>query len=138
MILAQVSWIVVIDVIIGAFLLWILGVQGYTYFLGRKNAKFLTNEEFKAGMRRAQIVDVREPATFKRAHILGARNVPYSQLKLYNNALRKDLPVYLYDQGRSISIRTAAKLRKQGYSEIFILKAGFDRWDGKKKGTKFE
>lgn len=81
MILAQVSWIVVIDVIIGAFLLWILGVQGYTYFLGRKNAKFLTNEEFKAGMRRAQIVDVREPATFKRAHILGARNVPYSQLK---------------------------------------------------------
>lgn len=49
-------------------------------------------------MRRAQIVDVREKDVFNSGHILGARNIPYSQLKQRSGELRNDQPIYLYEK----------------------------------------
>ncbi|GMA71954.1 hypothetical protein GCM10025885_10030 [Tetragenococcus osmophilus] len=51
-------------------------------------------------------------------------------------SIRKDLPVYLYDTGKSLSVRAANKLRKNGYTDIYILKEGFNGWQGKKKSKK--
>ncbi len=42
----------------------------------RKAVKVLTEEEFKKGYRKAQLIDVREPNEFDAGHILGARNIP--------------------------------------------------------------
>lgn len=43
--------------------------------------KTLTEAEFIKGYRKAQLIDVREPNEFEGGHILGARNIPLSQLK---------------------------------------------------------
>ncbi len=73
---------------------------------------------------------------FNAGHILGARNIPYSTLRAYYKGLRKDVPIYLYDQGKEMSTRAAIFLHKQGYNNISILKTGYNRWDGKTKKGK--
>ncbi|MGH2239503.1 rhodanese-like domain-containing protein, partial [Enterococcus faecalis] len=45
----------------------------------------------------------------------------------------KDQPVYLYDQMKALSIRAANLLRKNDYTDIYILKGGYDGWTAKVK-----
>ena len=60
--------------------------------------------------------------TFTEKHILGARNIPSNQLKTSLAALRKDKPVLLYENQRAQRVTNAALfLKKQGFSEIYIL-----------------
>ena len=99
-------------------------------------AKLIDEATFQEGQRKAQVVDLREKKDFDAGHILGARNIPYSTFKAYHTQLRADLPVYLYDQGKSLSTRAAILLGKEGYTDISILKTGDARWDGKTKKTK--
>ena len=105
----------------------------YLKIMVKRSAKMLTEEEFKETMRKAQVIDVREKDTFDAGHILGARSMPYSMLKTTIGSLRKDQPVYLYDQKKALSIRAANLLRKNGYTAIYILKGGYDGWTGKVK-----
>lgn len=98
----------------------------YLKIMVKRSAKMLTEEEFKETMRKAQVIDVREKDTFDAGHILGARSMPYSMLKTTIGSLRKDQPVYLYDQKKALSIRAANLLRKNGYTDIYILKGGYD------------
>jgi len=101
----------------------------------RRYLKTLSEEEFRNGYRKAQLIDVREPDEFKGGHILGARNIPMSQIKMRLAEIRKDKPVYLYDQNGARSARTAALLKKKGYQDLNQLKGGFKKWTGKiKKG----
>ena len=105
----------------------------YLKIMVKRSAKMLTEEEFKETMRKAQVIDVREKDTFDAGHILGARSMPYSMLKTTIGSLRKDQPVYLYDQKKALSIRAANLLRKNGYTDIYILKGGYAGWTGKVK-----
>ncbi|MFD1126130.1 rhodanese-like domain-containing protein [Lentilactobacillus raoultii] len=124
------GWMSIILIII------LLGWLGYTLvqnYRVKQVAKYLTNDDFQSGMRKAQVVDLREPKTFKAGHILGARNVPYSTIRNFYQQIRPDLPVYLYDQGKTVSKRAALFLNKKGYQELFILKTGYQNWNGKEK-----
>ncbi len=93
----------------------------------------LTQEEFIRGYRKAQLIDVREPNEFESGHILGARNIPLTQLKMRMKEIRPDKPVYLYCQGASRSGRAAQILYKNGYKELYQLKGGYKNWTGKIK-----
>lgn len=123
--------------IINGILLAILLAMGinefYLRFMAKRSARTITEEEFKEGMRKAQIIDVREKDSFDAGHILGARSMPYTTIKTTLNSLRKDQPVYIYDQKKSLSIRTANQLRKNGYKNLYILKGGYEGWTGKTK-----
>ncbi|WP_404456380.1 rhodanese-like domain-containing protein [Virgibacillus necropolis] len=99
----------------------------------RKYLKTLTEDQFREGYRKAQLIDVREPQEFKKGHILGARNIPVTQLKQRLVEIRKDKPVYLYCQSGSRSARAALLLNKKGYEDLNQLKGGFKRWTGKVK-----
>ena len=68
--------------------------MGYNYLHIRRAAKIVDNAEFEALIRKGQLIDVRDAAEFHRKHILGARNIPSSQLKSSLAALRKDKPVF--------------------------------------------
>lgn len=93
----------------------------------------LTQEEFIKGYRKAQLIDVREVKDFEAGHILGARNIPYSQFRQRHKEIRPDLPAYLYDQNGGKSARAAMILKKKGYTQLFHLQGGFRQWTGKVK-----
>jgi len=108
----------------------------YSYFKQKKVVKTLTEEEFRAGYRKAQLIDVREPNEFDNGHILGARNIPMSQLRARMKEIRPDMPVYLYCQSGSRSSRAALVLYNKGYRDLAHLKGGFKKWTGKIKTKK--
>jgi rhodanese-related sulfurtransferase len=105
----------------------------FMYFRQKKILKTLSEEEFKAGYRKAQLIDVREPNEFANGHILGARNIPLTQLKARLKEVRPDKPVYLYCQSGSRSGRAAQLLHKKGYKDLSHLEGGFKKWGGKIK-----
>ncbi len=108
----------------------------YTYFYQKKIVKTATEEEFRAGYRKAQLIDVREPNEFEGGHILGARNIPMSQLRMRMKEIRQDMPVYLYCQSGMRSARAAQFLYKKGYKDLTQLQGGFKKWTGKVKAKK--
>ncbi|EDL63575.1 hypothetical protein BSG1_07594 [Bacillus sp. SG-1] len=122
------------------FLLIVLGAiivySVLTFFMQKRIVNNLTEEEFRAGYRKAQLIDVREPNEFENGHILGARNIPLSQLKQRQQEIRNDQPVYLYCQSGMRSGRAAQMLRRKGYKELHQLQGGFKKWTGKVKKKK--
>ncbi|MDQ0161372.1 rhodanese-like domain-containing protein [Aeribacillus alveayuensis] len=120
------EWILII---LGAVIVYSVVI----YFYQRRIMKTLSEEEFKAGYRKAQLIDVREPNEFEGGHILGARNIPLSQLRHRYKEIRPDKPVYLYCQNSVRSGRAAQLLKRKGYNDIYNLKGGFKKWTGKIK-----
>lgn len=108
----------------------------FTWFYQRKIVKTVSEEEFRSGYRKAQLIDVREPNEFDAGHILGARNIPLSQMKMRMKEIRPDLPVYLYCQSGMRSGRAAQFLYRKGYKNLTHLKGGFKGWTGKVKTKK--
>ncbi|GAX07761.1 MAG TPA: rhodanese-like domain-containing protein [Lactobacillus sp.] len=133
MVIAAIStsqlYTIILVVLLIAYLLWYL----YGIYQRNQAATLIDEKTFREGMRKAQVIDVREKKDFDAGHILGARNIPYSTMRAYYQGIRKDLPVYLYDQGKAMSSRSAVLLKKHGYKDIYILKTGYARWDGKTK-----
>lgn len=103
----------------------LLAITIFRYYRQRTYLNVLTEDQFVEGYRKAQLIDVREPQEFDKGHILGARNIPVTQMKQRLVELRKDKPVYLYCQNSSRSARVAQLLHKKGFEEIYQLKGGF-------------
>lgn len=108
----------------------------FTYFYQKRIVKTVKEEEFRAGYRKAQLIDVREPNEFEAGHILGARNIPMSQMKMRMKEIRSDMPVYLYCQSGMRSARAAQFLNRKGYKDLTQLHGGFKGWSGKVKTKK--
>lgn len=119
-------------IVIGV-LVFIIAYMVITMLRLRKAVVHLTQEEFIQGYRKAQLIDVRETKDFDAGHILGARNIPYSQLRQRYKEMRADLPVYLYDQNGGKSARAALFLKKKDYEHLFHLQGGFRQWTGRIK-----
>ncbi|KRL63409.1 rhodanese-like domain-containing protein [Lactobacillus psittaci] len=124
--------LILLLIVLAFFLSWL-----WNRIQAKRIGGALSNSDFKAGMRKAQIIDVRESAPFKRKHIDGARNIPMTMFKYQHGEIRKDLPVYLYSDSASITLRAARILQKDGYEKIFWLKSGFQAWDGRVKSSKY-
>lgn len=122
-------------ILIGALVL-IIAFGVYRFFKARKIMNTLSEDKFREGYRKAQLIDVREPKEFDGGHILGARNIPLSQMKNRLIEIRKDKPVYLYCQSGARSARAAMMLHKKGYEDLNMLEGGFKKWTGKIKTKK--
>jgi len=119
-----------------ALIIIVVILIGYTIFRTIRQSKYLTvleEDEFRKNYRKAQLIDVREPQEYKNGHILGARNIPATQLKQRLVEIRPDKPVYLYCQGGTRSAKAADVLHKKGYKHLYQLKGGFKKWNGKVK-----
>lgn len=124
-----------------ALILWIILIlwgiwELIQYFRRKRSAVALESEEFKKDLRKKQLIDVREKDEFDAGHILGARNIPFFEIKQRYVELRKDQPIYLYEAGTYAAYRAAIELRKHGFEDLFVLKAGYDNWEGRIKRNK--
>ena len=126
------AWTYLNIALISLLLIWAV-FEAVQFFRRKKAGKDLSSEQFKENMRKAQIIDLREKDDFNAGHILGARNIPFLEFKQRMNEIRKDQPVYLYDQRKTFSRRASLILQKEGYDKIFRLEDGYEEWDGKIK-----
>ncbi|WP_235805860.1 rhodanese-like domain-containing protein [Levilactobacillus koreensis] len=137
MVIGAISGMTIYTIILIILLVAWGGWELATVIRRNRVATLIDEDTFQAGLRKAQVVDLREKKDFDAGHILGARNIPFSTFKAYHQEIRADLPVYLYDQGKTLSTRAALLLGKENYDQIFILKTGYSRWQGKTKKTKY-
>jgi rhodanese-related sulfurtransferase len=119
----------IVLIVAGALIIYL----GINYYRQKGSVKTLTEDEFREGYRKAQLIDVREPNEFDGGHILGARNIPMSQMRMRMKEIRKDKPVYLYCQNTLRSSRASQLLKRKGYNDLYQLKGGFKQWNGKIK-----
>ena len=81
----------------------------------------------------AIVLDVGEPAEFKKGHIPKAINMPVSQLKNDLGRLEKyrtkDTPIVLSSRANQHANRAAAILRKNNFSNLYTLAGGLVSWE---------
>ena len=117
-------------------LVLIIIYMAINYSLNKRAVKELDQNEFHKGLRKAQVIDLREKADFDYGHIIGARNIPMSVFRTRYQGLRKDQPIYLCDANGVAGYRAARILKKNGYKDIYMLKGGYKKWTGKIKTKK--
>lgn len=127
----------ILDIIFIVIVLVWLGSYLFGKWRRSHYATVIDEDEFKHGMHKAQVLDLRPKNQFDRGHILGARSMPLAFLRQQMDDLRPDLPVYLYDEGMTLSTQAAAYLGKRGFDQLFILKDGYSKWSGKTKKSKY-
>lgn len=122
MVLGMSSGWLIFDIIVLAILIgW--GVSaGISAYRRKHYATVLDEDAFREGMRKAQVIDLRQKDAFDKGHILGARSLPYIYLKQQYGELRPDLPVYLYDDGMQLSTQAVTFLAKKRLPQALHLK----------------
>lgn len=126
-----------INIVLIIVLIGMLGYPMFNKWRIKSVATIVENDDFAKEMIGGQLIDIREASAFRMVHILGARNLPFSQFDQSISAIRKDKAVLLYEDAKPVfTVRAALKLKKAGYTHIFILKSGIKGWHGKtKKGA---
>lgn len=122
------SWIIALIILVIVIAALVINA-----FLSVRGVNMLSEDEFNKDLRKVQLIDLREKDKYKHGHIMGARNMPMSTFSLKKGGIRKDIPVYLYDQNGRTALRAARMLKKDGYKDINVLKQGIAKWTGKIK-----
>jgi len=123
----------VVNIVLMVILAIMLGHTAWSWWSIKRAAKVIENDEFRTLMRTGQVIDVRDREEFNANRIMGARSFPLGEFKNLASSLRKDKPVLVYGRRRQDAGRPATILKKMGFEEIYILKGGYDDWDGKTK-----
>ena len=114
----NVSLIIALAIIV-IIILYMLG----NWFMNKRAVTELEQNEFHKGLRKAQVIDVREKVDYDYGHINGARNIPISMFSQRYQGLRKDQPIYLCDANGVAGYRDVSL--KNGYKDIYMLKGGY-------------
>ena len=108
----------------GLMLLWPVISGGGPGALTAEGAVQLINRE------KAVVVDVCEAEEFAAGHVVGAKNIPLSQLegKLASSVKNKALPVILVCQSGARSSRAVQVAKKLGFENVRSLSGGMGAW----------
>ncbi|AGH82230.1 rhodanese domain-containing protein [Psychromonas sp. CNPT3] len=93
--------------------------------IDRQDATLLINKE------NAIVVDVREPADYKKGHIVHAKNITQSQIddgKLSMIESHKQTPIIVVCDSGLRSKASAIKLAKAGFTNVNNLDEGMSGW----------
>lgn len=86
------------------------------------------------------LVDIRQPDSYAKEHIIGAVNVPLDNIHQWASAVAKsvsdELIIYLYSEDGKESDKAAKMLRAKGYSQYLSIVGGLKEWKNQ-NGKKF-
>lgn len=122
----------IVLIVLALVIIWMVT----NFIINKRSVTELNQEEFQEGIRKAQVIDLREKADYDYGHIIGARNIPMTMFRQRYQGLRKDQPIYLVDANGITSYRAARTLKKKGYTNLYMLKGGYKKWTGKIKSKK--
>lgn len=122
----------IVLIVLALVIIWMVT----NFIINKRSVTELNQEEFQEGIRKAQVIDLREKADYDYGHIIGARNIPMTMFRQRYQGLRKDQPIYLVDANGIASYRAAGTLKKKGYTNLYMLKGGYKKWTGKIKSKK--
>ncbi|UAS49319.1 rhodanese-like domain-containing protein [Staphylococcus pseudintermedius] len=122
----------IVLIVLALVIIWMVT----NFIINKRSVTELNQEEFQEGIRKAQVIDLREKADYDYGHIIGARNIPMTMFRQRYQGLRKDQPIYLVDANGIASYRAARTLKKEGYTNLYMLKGGYKKWTGKIKSKK--
>ena len=115
----NVSLIIALAIIV-IIILYMLG----NWFMNKRAVTELEQNEFHKGLRKAQVIDVREKVDYDYGHINGARNIPISMFsQRYQVYVKINLFIFVM-QTVSQGIVQHVSL-KNGYKDIYMLKGGY-------------
>ncbi len=93
-----------------------------------KNAKELKSR-IDRGKPALTIVDVRDPQTFNRGHIIGAISVPFDRVAdLARSALNRHREIYIYGESDEQSLAAAQTLQVNGFTRVAQIIGGLAAW----------
>ncbi|EGQ0294784.1 TPA: rhodanese-like domain-containing protein [Staphylococcus pseudintermedius] len=122
----------IVLIVLALVIIWMVT----NFIINKRSVTELNQEDFQEGIRKAQVIDLREKADYDYGHIIGARNIPMTMFRQRYQGLRKDQPIYLVDANGIASYRAARTLKKKGYTNLYMLKGGYKKWTGKIKSKK--
>lgn len=111
--------------------LYCIGALAWPYI--RKGAKITNSQATKIiNKGKTAIIDIRDQKQYQAGHILNAIHVPFSTLEQRVSKLEKfkGQPVIIVDESGKESDKAAAILKKEGFSQVNILKGGMSSWVG--------
>lgn len=73
----------------------------------------------------ACIIDVREKNEYELSHIIGAKNIPLSEIRQRTNEIPKDKPVYLHCRSAQRSYNALMALKHLGCENVYNISGGF-------------
>lgn len=78
----------------------------------------------------AAVVDLREPAEFRKGHIVDAINIPYAKLDDRWNELEalRERPIVLVCKIGQFSSATGNRLLAKGFTQVHRLQGGIGEW----------
>lgn len=78
----------------------------------------------------AAVVDLRNPESFAKGHIVNAKNIPFDELSAHESKLEplKGKPVIAVCDAGSTSMKFVDQLRKSGLENVYSLKGGMNAW----------
>lgn len=76
----------------------------------------------------AQIVDIRDPASFENGHINNAIHLSNNNLAEYIENTDQDTPIIVCCYHGNSSKDAAGYLAAEGFKEVYSLNGGFSQW----------
>jgi rhodanese-related sulfurtransferase len=74
------------------------------------------------------VVDIRPLATYQNGHVVDSRNLPPADLATKGPALPKGRPIILACDRGQTAFGAAAKLRKMGFEQVYVMQGGINAW----------
>lgn len=79
----------------------------------------------------ATFVDIRDPGSFRAAHVPGARHLGDANLQAFLQETDDTTTVIVYCYHGNSSLGGAAYLREAGFADVYSMRGGFEAWRGK-------
>lgn len=74
------------------------------------------------------IIDIRDIASFSKAHLPAARHIPYTQLSAALKKLKMKRPILIIADGNDALYKVARQLHQHGFTQLYHLEGGIRAW----------